>query len=455
MFNILNKQSSLVVFCLIITFSSSSLWANQLEVSVNGQDVSLDWSAMSAAPSYTLYYTLSTSAGTLDLNTLGSIEMGADTSFFVADLQSGLIIYTAIVAHTAEGDVLSNIVELIPFGGELDFPDSGSVLVSVDDPGRTGNFTISGTRNADGSMATMTQIAGNDGSGYFIAEIANDKFTSYRKGDLTDTFTYHADGSMSIQTTHTAKSLYGIAAKSKTTVDCKQSRDEYKNLLKPSKFWPFDEKVYERAYEQGFPVDMYKYLAHSLSAILENSLVTKPTAVTQQIVYSKLAAYVSLMHSSLEGTVDEMLAEYDKQCGDNQQSTDNGAINITIDCPIPAGAEAGGGGNVRYYTLNGVTVGPMYRWLDDSAGKTYLFQESCRNTSGVKQGWFIEYRDTGIMHYAIYFNNGQNEHEYNFYPDGSLWYDKIRDNGEFVSTAAYDESGNLTRYCDVEGCTNY
>ncbi|NIA18952.1 MAG: hypothetical protein GWP07_00725 [Xanthomonadaceae bacterium] len=66
-----------------------------------------------------------------------------------------------------------------------------------------------------------------------------------------------------------------------------------------------------------------------------------------------------------------------------------------------------------------------------------------------------EYFETGKMHYAIHFNNGENEHEYDCYPNGSVWYEKIRSGGEFVSTARYNEDGTLARFCDANGCVDY
>jgi hypothetical protein len=106
--------------------SITSSYAEPLMVSIDKTDLSMDWSAMPESPSYTLFYALADCKGDVDIDTLGSIDMRSTKSLSVSNLPSGLIIYAAIVAHVPGGDVVSNIVKFMGFGGTVSFPVTGA-----------------------------------------------------------------------------------------------------------------------------------------------------------------------------------------------------------------------------------------------------------------------------------------------------------------------------------------
>lgn len=429
---------SLIVIIMFSFLTISSSYAEPLVVTMDKTNLTMDWSAMNA-PSYTLYYALADYKGDIDINTLGSIEMGSTTSIYVPGLPSGLIIYSAILAHAPGGDVVSNVVKFMGFGGTVSFPGTGAVLMQVDDASGIGTLSVSGTRNADGSVASISQISGDDGSGLFVMQITDDKPSSYKKGDSTTTFIYNADGSVRLHTqAYLVESSYHVATYSSNDgIDCSLSRDEYGATLHGREFL-------RSAKEKGFPSDLFD------SLVILTMRVAQTNNAYARVLETKIGAYMELLTMALDGIKDEMLDDYDQQCN----GPDTGPV-ITKNCPIPEGAVLFESTTLKYYKLNNKEVGPEWRWSESSNGELYLRQESCRNAAGIKNGWFIEYYETGIMHYAIYNNNGQNEHEYDFYPNGSVWYEKIRSGGEFVSTARYNEDGTLARFCDTSGCENY
>ena len=153
-------------FLSLLTFSIqlSTSYAEQLVAEVKETNVNLDWSGMPDANSYDLYYALADFKGDIDISTLGSVEMGAITSVNVPTLPSWLIIYTAILGHTTDKDIVSNVFKFMPFGGSVTFPDSGSILIQVDDPDSIGTISISGIRGNNGEDDIITQISGDDGN---------------------------------------------------------------------------------------------------------------------------------------------------------------------------------------------------------------------------------------------------------------------------------------------------
>ncbi|MFK5892078.1 MAG: hypothetical protein QM504_02535 [Pseudomonadota bacterium] len=426
-----------------------------LIVTVEGKNVNLDWSAMPEAQSSTLYVALSHYNGDLDINTLWSGNMGKTTSLYAPDLPSGLIIYSAVIAHTSQKNVFSNIIKFMPFSGVVTFPESGNELITINDTGGVGNFSIKGTRNTDGSIASISQISGDNGSGVYALNISNDKPVSYVKGGETVNFNYHNDDSVSF----TAKTSRSVLNRSNDVIDCSLSREQYSKTLYHSGVI-FTDTLFDEAKKQGFPVEMYKSFYEHLKKILEDNGSNDGLEGIAEFAHSKLAAYLTLLHISLEGVVDGMLQKYDTECNNPSSSptnTDSSGQAITLDttCPIPAGATYFESANLQYYELNGHEVGPRYQWLKNSDGSYYLSIEFCRNEAGQKNGWFIQYQSNGLMRSAYYFNNGNLGNEYQFYSDGGVWVEIIRKNGEIVTSSVYNEDGSISQFCDQSGCTNY
>ncbi|MCU7837536.1 MAG: hypothetical protein KZQ83_20125 [gamma proteobacterium symbiont of Taylorina sp.] len=432
-----------------------------LIVTVDGKDVSLDWSAMPDAQSSTLYVALADYKGDIDVKTIGSVNMGKKVSLYVPDLPSGLIIYCAVVNHTSKGDVISNIEKFMPFGGTVSFPESGNVIMTVNDMGGVGNFSFIGTRNSDGSIASITQIFGDNGSGTYTLNIRNDKPVSYIKGEVTVNFIYDNDGSVSFTTT-TARSSIN---RSNDAIDCNLSRDE--NYKKLYSFGKISYIVSVEAKKQGFPVEMYKSLFKVYSLALANVKTSKDI---DEFINSKLAAYLALLDLALEGVVDSMLDEYDEQCIDTPAPplspvtpTEIAMAEIDFDfnCPIPEGATYNEmhrdipiimDGLLEFYVdSNNKIVGPKKTWGMNEDGSLYPYLKQCYNSESSKHGWQLRFLQNGQIYYADYFFDDFSLH-YQFHQNGILKKYSQYEDFHLTLQIFYLEDGTLSNECIGAEC---
>ena len=172
----------------------------------------------------------------VDLGTIGSIEMGQSKSIFAPNLPSGVIFFTAIIAHADPGDILSNIAEFMPFGGTITTPESGDVLLQVEVPGGFGSLAIIGSRNADGSDISISEILGDDGSISFQ--------------------TVNAKQAITLSQVAMGRSNDGI--------DCEFSREDYqKTLINNQLRLGFTIPVFDRAKEhRGAPTFAKAHFGH-------------------------------------------------------------------------------------------------------------------------------------------------------------------------------------------------
>jgi len=171
----------------------------QFVATVSGTSVSFDWSAMVEANYYTMAVALSDANGDIDMGSLALLDMGTPKTFSTSGLPSGVIFYAVIVADTDQGKVVSNTVEFMPFAGTVTVPNTGTVLMQLDDPGGVGTITIFGTRDAAAETVMIDQIAGDTGFDPFVLTVVDDRPKTYTQGDLTMTFTYAADGTVDVQ----------------------------------------------------------------------------------------------------------------------------------------------------------------------------------------------------------------------------------------------------------------
>ena len=170
-----------------------------LVATVSGANVDFDWSAMVAANSYSMAVALSETDGNIDMSTLNFLDMGSRKTLSASGLPSGMIFYAAILADTAQGQIVSNTVQFMPFAGTITFPQSGAVLMQVDDPGGIGTITVFGIVDAAEDTVMISQISGDDGFGPFVLTVVDDKPETYTRGDLIMYFTYAVDGTVVVQ----------------------------------------------------------------------------------------------------------------------------------------------------------------------------------------------------------------------------------------------------------------
>ncbi len=155
----------------------------EFRADVNGVDVSFDWSAMVTADSYTMAVALSDEFGDPDIGSLKLLDMGNQKNFSTFGLSSGMIFYAAILAHTAQGLVVSNSLSFMPFAGVVTYPQVDSIFMQIDDSGGIGTLKVYGS--PDG---VIERITGDDGTGPFIFTVFDGKPATYTKGDLAVNF---------------------------------------------------------------------------------------------------------------------------------------------------------------------------------------------------------------------------------------------------------------------------
>jgi len=467
---------SLFVLLLAILLStvpttSQAQQAQPLVVAVDGVNVNLDWSAMPAAPSYTLYYAFADYKGEIDVNSIGSFEMGSQKNLYVAGLPSGLIIFVAILAHTSQGDVLSNIEKFMGFAGTVTFPAAGAVLMKVDDPGGIGEVTISGTRDAGGTVTAITEIAYTGQSGSLVIKIKDGKPDTITQDNITTRFVYQADGSIAFATLPAnAASLSSLA--SLAVVDDGSICDRYVNRAAYERALPddytFGQEVRNKLRELQYPQIFYNNL---MDFTWYASLVAFHYSVDSEVVRAKINLifdYFRLVFESIGSLIGEMieekLDEYDRLCGGGCELRvlaksiqvylpGQGYVDLVPFCPNFAGARRIDHGRTQSYILNGHYVGPFTTW--QSSDREQVSSIACYDLNGAKS-WLISFNDNddGKAKYFARYNSGENipYQEYLFYANGCLKYTKDPGHSYY-----YSEKGILLEECDFQQqkCTKY
>ncbi|MEA1922961.1 MAG: hypothetical protein U9N63_09915 [Pseudomonadota bacterium] len=422
----------------------------QFVVTVSGTSVNFDWSAMVSANTYTMAVALADVNGCIDMSSLNFLDMGVQKTFSAADLPSGMIFYAAILAKTAQGQVVSNTAEFMPFAGTISFPQSGAVLMQVDDPGGIGTITVSGIINAAQDTMTISQISGDTGFGPFVLTVVDDKPETYTMGDLTMNFTYAADGTVMVQSV-------------RSSVRLEDNPDDCLDAVL--------EKIDDLTSRYNTDSKKLKNLIRYFFRPMCLSLIERG----EMELRKELLALSYIFQYALDGLRDQFnedeakLTEEYEACFDNpapdpdpdpDPTPDNPVITIDTSCSIPPGAEYHvryitdtGSLTSRFYTLNGHNVGPYENWSVKADGSPYLAGQSCRNVDGQLIGWQIYYyMVNGSMMVAVPYENGViNGHQYEFYEDGSLHIDRTMVNDIETYRLVYHEDGSLKMYCDCDG----
>lgn len=461
-----------------------------LMVITEGKDVTADWSSMPEAQSYTLYYALADYKGDVDIETLGSINMGQAQTIFVANLPSGVTFYLAIMAHTSEGDVLSNIVKFMPFGGSVTYPETGDILMQIDDPEGIGNISIIGTRNDAGLDDLISEIRGKNDKGSYVLYLTDNKITSYEEAGFTINYTYQADGTAISDIILNNSQTRILKAIPSNTIDCSQYEniDEYLNtvdntissksqtislnhhrtLIKLTALRALFLKVsVESEYYQE---NIQKYFdTHGYRATAEDFLNSNPKFKAYQTIDSGLQLVKLTAPTSDEAYKDvkqEYADNYNKQCNDTPSPATPteiamAEIDFDYECPIPEGAvyrEIHRGipfindGLLEYYVgSNNKVVGPMQTWDFDENGILYLYLKQCYNTENTKRGWQLRFLPDGQIYYVNYFSDTYTIH-YHFYENGILKKYTQYENHDKTLQRNYLEDGTLSFECIGSDC---
>jgi hypothetical protein len=426
----------------------------QFVVVVNGTSIDFDWTAMSAADSYTMAVALQDVSGNVDMGTLQLLDMGAQKTFSTAGLPSGMIFYAAILAYTDQELVVSDMVKFMTFSGTVTYLNSGGVLLQVADPGGIGNFTVSG--HFDGDIAHLTQISGDDGSGPFTLTLVNEKPAVYTKGDFVLNFTYDAAGKIGVQRA-------AQRTVSQSVIDCQNMINDKISKLK---------QVYEKDRREIY------VLIYSMACIAVPGLLNCPPEDDKPLIIfhpdqkhsvsNKVWVLGDLLVAAFDGrrmTYKEELAKLEKQydeCKDAPAPTpdpDPGPaplFNIDNSCPHPDEAKHWvfeyETGQDEGWSISGIgQVGKKLSYVSEEAYGTLHLQREICYASGEKNGWEITYQDDGNMLLASHYVNGVLDgHSYDFYEDGSgsLYIDNTFVNGVNTYRRVYYEDGSLKMWWD-------
>ena len=458
-------KKTFIAFLLLVGLLSAvpaTSHAQPLVVTVDGVNVNLDWSAMPAATSYILYYALTDYKGDIDIDTIGSIEMGGNKSLYVPGLPSGLIIFVAILAHTDQGDVVSNIEEFMGFAGTVTFPETGNVIIKVDDPGGIGNYSVSGVRDTNGTATAITEIAYTGQTESFVMEIRDDKPYTITQDNVTTRFIYQADGSIAFETVQAnmAQSLSVLASLSTGTGSsiCDQyaDKDTYEKALRMLPLSTNDligSTVLHRleGYPRTFiglitdPPKLENHIFFHMTILARHYGVSSVIDEKLDLIFDYWKIVLESAMAIINEEVEKKLAEYDQLCSGQIRLPDMGDIS----CPIPDGAELRRYDHDTVYYLNGHRVGPQESWMRDNNTDYYLVSRSCYNTAGQANGWNIAYRENGMMDYANHWKNGQLDgSDYRFYDNGSLHVETTSRNDSPIHRIIYHEDGTIKAECD-------
>ncbi|RLA24803.1 MAG: hypothetical protein DRQ62_04345 [Gammaproteobacteria bacterium] len=469
-----------------------------LLVSTEGKDVTADWSLMPEAQGYTLYYALADYKGDIDMETLDSINMGQAQSIFVANLPSGVTFYLAIMAHTSEGDVLSNIVKFMPFGGSVTYPETGELLMQIDDPDGIGSFSMMGTRNTDGSDNFITKITGDDEAGEFTLHITDNKPVSYETEDSILKFIYQGDAIVDYEIIETSALVRtqtsivprasGIACDQFNSADEyllsvavqieEQSIGKYENikelremLIEPLSY--IEALLYRKAINSS---DFHRYILTSPYESHIEFLMNHPAFHKYQAIVN-MKHLVTLSIPSLKKETEKIrqryLGNYNEQCIDTPAApplpvtpTEIAMAEIDFDyeCPTVEGGiykELVGSKDrlTQYYVMNESdsqysAVGLKQIWLKSTDGSYYLAGQTCAKINARPLGWQLYYYENGQIHSASYYPNNNIDVvlSFLFYPDGLLnIYSEII-NDKAILYRFYLTDGTLSNECTGAEC---
>ncbi len=483
------------IFILVLfILPSPVLSAGELEVSVIGTDVDLDWSSMPVADHYTLYYAFPDYRCAPDINTLGSIDMGNLRNLHAPGLPGGLMLYVAIVAHTPEGDVLSSIGEIVTFSGTVDLPETGDVLLEVKDAAVLGDMSVQGTISEDGSEIIISSISGNYGYGSYVLRIENDRPASLTIGGTVFRFSYHADGSVGIEAVQDSsameiKSAVGpvMMYKAAETITCSDYDDGVYDYLAENKWHMMQKAIQE--YEAHPLYHLEQCISIAICAIGQKKYGDFPSHHRRELnMYCgleqynhadaftararKLAEYLQLVKWAQDTLMEEitedikqgLMYDFYEQCGFPSGIVELivpgiGRANIDTTCPVPEGAEyrefcgRESGTDIpfftEYYTLEGIgSVGPKW-WYDscDRQNRHFTLKE-CRDEQGHYNGWDVEY-EKGVPAKITRWQHGVKDgHSYDLLPDGkTVSIDWIWKDGRNTGYVKYLENGKK-QTCD-------
>jgi len=420
--------------------------ASSLMVTVDGVDVSFDWSAMPEANSYVLAVAPADAYGNADMGSLVFLEMGSRTSFYAAGLPSGIIFYVAILAETVQGQVLSDMVKFIPISGSVSFPGgAGGILAAIDDPGGLGRITLFGTLS--GNEVNITRLTGDDGTGPFVLIFADSNPVTYTKGGFTMNFKNLADGSFEVESVRTGFVRQSVS-------DCQEEIEVEMRMLKRY----FQDKV------RGIM---------ALNKIFTNlGIGTGKTGPLQDRLLF-LASVINANNYEIAAKYKNDLAALQKrydECSEEPEPTPEptpapeptpdpypdsdldpqNPYGIDNSCSIPAGAERWvsdyDNSHSEGWSIPGVgNVGPLRSWVRGADDKFFLYSEACYNAAGQNDGWVIFFAYEGKMSSARHYKAGiLDGHWYDFFENKnrSLKLDYTYKDGIVIAKEIWNEDGS-------------
>ncbi len=489
------------------TITASYELSNAMVVTLEDKDVRADWSAMAPADSYTLYYAYANLYGEVDMNTLGIIEMGQDTSIYAPQLPSGTTFFTAVVAHTNHGDVLSNIVKFMPYGGTVSYPSFGQQLMILADAQESGTIILNGTRNNDGSTQSIIEITHDRRQHSGVLSIANDKPASYEESAYSINFKVNSDGSVEHQViakTRTEKDypsdIYSSIRDRRFYIDCNRFKtvdswlkelhndaapydmddddtffkDEMRVLtILNNEFGPLMKTLFHvKGYLTYDALSSYEYERFKMRNPDKDHEYYLTHAYSEHRKYEAIDKMIKLILLTIP-TGDEITKEitkiytekYNNSCPNNiryMEATNVALANIKYHCPVPVGAsyyEITTDTSIKqFYNRDGWTndpsnglVGPYQSFVKGNSG-FYQNRKKCYSPNGysLRTNWQIRYNETKqITEANNYLEGDSNGHQYSFLDTGILWVDDLKDHNKTTRRIYYYSNGRIKSDCII------
>jgi hypothetical protein len=438
-----NFVNTLLVFVCFLYFGfNSNLFAEDktLNVILVKNNVTLDWSSMPKADYYDLFYALGKIDGSPDLDTLGHINMGKNTSLYVPNLPSGLTIYVAVLAHIGKNRIVSNIEKFVPINVTASFEVDDTVFMNVRENDTNNYFSLIGSKNQDNEYG-LTEIRGNYNGNYINATISDNRITRIIIGGYFIDISYDSNGNVT-------SSGFKPITKSKTLQMnlkvsdniCSDDNAVWNEILK--------DEVLKSYYDNNLKEIKTRFgvfnIGLSIFSLTLQDKINDSFGVERTRYIDKVNTIQDFILTLYEISVAEIKDLKSKMIKDYKDENCNSVIDMK--CPIPEGAVKVEMNNLRYYSLNGHYAGPYSLWSDIN-GEPFLVLEKCYDSEGVLNGWVGSYYTDGRAIYDHY-NHGVKDFEYVYRNDKLVIYTNFLTH----YTEYYDENETLVRYCDINGC---
>jgi hypothetical protein len=177
-------------------------------------------------------------------------------------------------------------------------------------------------------------------------------------------------------------------------------------------------------FQRGFPFEIYKLLLYAT----QHALLGEPTEEgIILLANNKFFAYFIILRHSLDGIVDEMLQEYDRQCSSSI-------------CPVTYDASLDNDGD-RFFAVGNEGSGEYAECMYRASNNELISHKTCSGSECVYQNFYKsgELGETTFLLDSLLHGNS-----IEFYESGQIWEKSTFFQGELNGTkTVYRENGDL------------